>query len=149
MVLFPSTLGSRLYPACRRVWFSSSSFVAAVSKKPDGRKRRLLPPPEDVSSLPPIQRWSEYIPLLGKTGRVSVANDHTAEKAARRMIPQGSNKIVIEAFPGGYCDFRRSCLIPKIGPGQLSRALLRLPEVKKLIILENAPELLDYLTVRP
>ncbi|KAF8893372.1 hypothetical protein BD779DRAFT_1505842 [Infundibulicybe gibba] len=64
---------------------------------------------------------------------VSVRNPQSASLLAEAFVPDGSrDKVVIEAFPG---------------PGQLTRALLGLPEgrIKRLIVMEDYGPYFEYL----
>ncbi|KAI0342001.1 S-adenosyl-L-methionine-dependent methyltransferase [Trametopsis cervina] len=90
-------------------------------------------------TLPPHAEWRKlFTPIPPPLrDRVSLANPITADAVARSFIGEGSiasgsNKIIIEAFPG---------------PGTLSRALLALDSsrVRKLIILEDSEQYLEFL----
>ncbi|KAI0695531.1 S-adenosyl-L-methionine-dependent methyltransferase [Cytidiella melzeri] len=90
-------------------------------------------------TLPPHPEWrSIFSPITAAyRDRVSIANPNTADLVARSFMEgtsavAGSNKIVIEAFPG---------------PGALTRALLALDSsrIRKLIILEDSDIYLKYL----
>ncbi|TCD67450.1 Mitochondrial transcription factor 1 [Steccherinum ochraceum] len=106
--------------------------LARVSRR---HKSSLSIPKAD---LPPLDEWRTYFPnQFAAKERVSVRNPATADSLAKsyfhpKSIAAGKGKIIIEAFPG---------------PGQLSRALLRLPSshISKLIILEDHPAYLEYL----
>ncbi|KDQ57599.1 hypothetical protein JAAARDRAFT_35290 [Jaapia argillacea MUCL 33604] len=95
--------------------------------------------------LPPLDHWRKYFKaLLPVKDRTCVRNPKTAASLANSFIywdwdkmepshkSNGLGKVVIEAFPG---------------PGQLTRALMKLPEsrMRKLIVLEDYPPYLEYL----
>lgn len=92
--------------------------------------------PLDIAKieLPHMNEWNKhFLSLLSVRHRVSIRNPITASSIADAFIPAGSEgKVVIEAFPG---------------PGQLTRALLKLPKkrIKKLIVMEDHEPYLDYL----
>ncbi|KAI0812800.1 S-adenosyl-L-methionine-dependent methyltransferase [Irpex lacteus] len=100
--------------------------------------RNYSTPPSNLV-LPPHSEWRSVFSPMGVAlrDRVSVANPDTARMIAESFlegdsIAAGSDKIVIEAFPG---------------PGALSRALLELgpSRIRKLIILEDSEQYLQYL----
>ncbi|EIM83080.1 S-adenosyl-L-methionine-dependent methyltransferase [Stereum hirsutum FP-91666 SS1] len=103
------------------------------------KEPELIVPSTDTLELPPIDNWRSYFAVhqLVVRDRVSVRNLELADKLAYSFLdnPHTSSdepKTVVEAFPG---------------PGQLSRALLKLPpsKLKKLIILEDHEPYLQYL----
>jgi mitochondrial transcription factor 1 len=111
-------------------------------------------------TLPPPSEWrSVFSPIPGALrDRVSISNSETANLVARsflegKSIAAGSDKIIIEAFPGKFSSLccRVHCYRYKFfsGPGALSRAILALESsrVKKLIILEDNEQYLQYLRV--
>ena len=110
--------------------------------------------------LPDHDNWRELFPVSTPIvrDRVTLANPATAKRLAKSFLTgkaagAGTEKIVIEAFPGAV-SFDRTItehfLRSKTGPGCLSRALLDLPssQLKKLIILEDYEPYLEYLRVR-
>uniref|UniRef100_A0A8H7Y7I9 rRNA adenine N(6)-methyltransferase n=1 Tax=Psilocybe cubensis TaxID=181762 RepID=A0A8H7Y7I9_PSICU len=86
-------------------------------------------------NLPPMAQWKEVFSHVRESKRPTLRNPETALMLADKIIPEGSkDKVIIEAFSG---------------PGQLSRALLKLPRerIKKLIILESVPHYWKYVKV--
>ncbi|PPQ99759.1 hypothetical protein CVT24_009662 [Panaeolus cyanescens] len=83
--------------------------------------------------LPPIDDWRPHFPWSKEIAmRASVRNPDTAAMLAEAFLPKGSkDKVVIEANPG---------------PGQLTRALLKLPRsrLKRLIVVEHGPYFYEY-----
>ena len=85
--------------------------------------------------------------------RTFIRHPDTARMLAEAFVPEGSKDlIIIEAASGMHTVF---LLGPgkssyRIGPGQLTRALLNLPKerIKKLIVLETPEKFLDFLRVR-
>lgn len=128
-----------------------------TSKRP---KRRTDIDEKDSLEMPPIDEWRSYFTTsqLSTRERVSIRNPVLAEELAHSFLDSphtASNepKTVIEAFPGTYCRSTHVCSFTAdeiAGPGQLSRALLKLPasKLKRLIILEDIEEYLKYLRVR-
>lgn len=124
--------------------------------------RRSIQTQVKLPPLPPHDEWRTVFPVQGiLRERVSLANPETADTLVHRLFTGdsptagGKGKIIIEAFPG-KCDstlwLTRTRFISSrfIGPGCLSRALLKLDSsiVKKLIILEDSPVYLEALKVR-
>lgn len=132
-----------------------------TSVKKSNRTRKepeIIVPPEDTLELPPINDWRSYFAVhqLTVRDRVSVRNPELAEKLAHSFLdsPHTASdqpKTVIEAFPGlsPSCFMFQNYAEEMSGPGQLSRALLKLPpsKLKKLIILEDHEPYLQYLRV--
>ncbi|KAF9050264.1 S-adenosyl-L-methionine-dependent methyltransferase [Panaeolus papilionaceus] len=83
--------------------------------------------------LPPLNDWRPHFPWSKEIAmRSSVRNPDTAAMLADAFLPEGSkDQIVIEANPG---------------PGQLTRALLKLPRerLKRLIVVEHGPYFYEY-----
>lgn len=109
----------------------------------------------DISKgdLPPIMEWRKHFTsTLESNHRISIRNPETAAAMADAFVPEGSHgKVVIEAFPGELyfcCTFHKQPHRVQ-GPGQLTRALLALPEerIRKLIVLESNTQYLKYLRV--
>ncbi|KAG7091060.1 hypothetical protein E1B28_010117 [Marasmius oreades] len=131
------SLYSRLIVRLKLVPNSHIRYNSTVARKTI-RKTNLqkdLPPPEERIVLPPVSQWRALFPPTLKTTkkRVSIANPSTADKVANAFVPDGvKGKVIIETFPG---------------PGQLTRALLRLPKerIERLIVLEEDPWFLNYL----
>lgn len=123
------------------------------------KEPELIVPSTDTLELPPIDNWRSYFAVhqLVVRDRVSVRNPELADKLAYSFLdnPHTSSdepKTVVEAFPGpSFSLFLRRDLFgdEALGPGQLSRALLKLPpsKLKKLIILEDHEPYLQYLRV--
>ncbi|KAK7472512.1 hypothetical protein VKT23_000627 [Stygiomarasmius scandens] len=87
---------------------------------------------KDPMTLPPHAVWRQIF-FFTQNDRVAIANPDSAQVVADHFVPEGEEgKIIIEAFPG---------------PGQLTRALLKLPKerVAKIIVLEDNPRYLEYL----
>ncbi|EEB88162.1 hypothetical protein MPER_14148, partial [Moniliophthora perniciosa FA553] len=73
----------------------------------------MLPPIEQRIELPPSSQWQSLFYSSQQTHRVSISNLDTAIAVADAFVPAGSKgKVIVEAYPG---------------PGQLTRALLKLP----------------------
>lgn len=115
----------------------------------------------NIPPLPPDDEWKAVFPHLPVPvrDRVSVRDPVTADRMAAsfvagKSIAAGDNKIIIESFPGLSVPLRQvlesESLTKLLGPGALSRALLKLPEskIKKLIILEDWKTYLEHLQVR-
>lgn len=146
--------------------FPIDPLVADVLQEPVKRKRTVAKlsasksrPSElefvDISKgdLPPIMEWRKYFTsTLESNHRISIRNPETAAAMADAFVPEGSHgKVVIEAFPGELyfcCTFHKQPHRVQ-GPGQLTRALLALPEerIRKLIVLESNTQYLKYLRV--
>ncbi|KAF5348737.1 hypothetical protein D9758_006819 [Tetrapyrgos nigripes] len=91
---------------------------------------------QDPSNLPPHRLW-RHIFNVATNERVAIANPETADLVAKQFIPRGRKAAtVIEAFPG---------------PGQLTRALMKLPKtrVERIIVLEDNKTYLPFLKVDP
>lgn len=111
--------------------------------------------------LPPHADWRSVFSPAKTTvrDRVSLASPETARLVAESFLGKdsiagGSEKIVIEAFPGEWLSIRLLNLFidsmsHHSGPGALSRALLKMDSsrIRKLIILEDHESYLDYLKV--
>ncbi|PFH52092.1 hypothetical protein AMATHDRAFT_39801 [Amanita thiersii Skay4041] len=94
-----------------------------------------LPDVSERAHLPPRVEWRKRFPAIqpSVSHRVSLNNPESARLVASAFVPSTSrDKVIIEAFPG---------------PGQLTRALLELPKerIKKIIVLEDYPNYLEYL----
>ncbi|THV05091.1 S-adenosyl-L-methionine-dependent methyltransferase [Dendrothele bispora CBS 962.96] len=87
---------------------------------------------KDPMTLPEHSSWRQIF-YVSQNDRVAIANPQSAQLVAEHFIPkEETGKVIIEAFPG---------------PGQLTRALLKLPKerVEKIIVLEDNARYLDYL----
>ncbi|KAF9522660.1 S-adenosyl-L-methionine-dependent methyltransferase [Crepidotus variabilis] len=99
------------------------------------RGPKIVPTPEVTGwELPDIEKWRLYFPIEKVASRrANIRNPDTAQMLAEAFVPSGSrDKIIIDVLPG---------------PGQLTRALLKLPKcrIKKIIVLEPANTFMPYL----
>lgn len=106
--------------------------------------------------LPSEDKWRKTFPLTQFVShRISLKSRSSADTVADAFVPQGSkDKVIVEAYPGKsyvfWVVFALKETETRLGPGQLTRALLNLPKerIKKIIILEDDPSYLPYLRVR-
>ena len=105
--------------------------------------------------LPPLNLWRKHFPLeKSSLHRSVIRNPDTAAMLADAFVPEGSkDKIIIDACPGAVLLYSLSVVSviePQMaGPGQLTRALLKLPKerIQKIIVLESSKSYLKYLKV--
>ncbi|ESK97403.1 mitochondrial rna polymerase specificity factor [Moniliophthora roreri MCA 2997] len=93
----------------------------------------VFPPVEQRIELPPSSQWQSLFYSAHQTHRVSISKLDTAIAVADAFVPAGSKgKVIVEAFPG---------------PGQLTRALLKLPKerIDRIIVLEDYKNYYEYL----